>query len=250
VLLVRAAVPAALGLPGREVDVGLLAVVREHRVAPLDVAVVEDHRLGDVVDRARADLPLQEADPQHELSQRGRALVELDAAELLQRHRLALVAELALPSLAGCAEGLELVEDLALDALEVLERDVQEVAAAAGGVEHAQGAEPMMEAFDLGARLLQLRVARLPLEVLGLAREKQGGRLRVAPFLAQRLDHRRHDEAFDVGPRGVVGAEGVAFLGIEGALEQRAEDRGLDLAPVGLAAPSRLSICSRLSGRA
>jgi hypothetical protein len=31
-----------------------------------------------------------------------------------------------------------------------------------------------------------------------------------------------------------VGAEGVAFLGIEGALEQRAEDRGLDLAPVGL----------------
>lgn len=63
--------------------------------------------------------------------------------------------------------------------------------------------------------------------------EGDGGGFDRIPLDAQRLDDGRDDEALDVGPRGVVGAELVALDGIEGALQQRAEDRGLDVAPVG-----------------
>ena len=59
------------------------------------------------------------------------------------------------------------------------------------------------------------------------------GGLHFAPFGAQRFDHGRQHEALDIGARGVVGAELVALAGIEGALQQGAEDGRLDVAPVG-----------------
>jgi len=40
------------------------------------------------------------------------------------------------------------------------------------------------------------------------------------------------DQALDVAAGRVVGAELVALAGVEGAFEQRAEDRGLDGRPV------------------
>src|SRR3712207_7525945 len=39
------------------------------------------------------------------------------------------------------------------------------------------------------------------------------------------------DDALDVGARGVDHAELLALVGVERALEERAEDGGLDLAP-------------------
>ena len=65
---------------------------------------------------------------------------------------------------------------------------------------------------------------------------RAGRRRRCGPrshFLAQGLDDGGQDQALDIGPRGVVGAEAVALQGVQGAFEQGAEDGGLDIAPVG-----------------
>ena len=70
---------------------------------------------------------------------------------------------------------------------------------------------------------------------LAFVGEQQGGGLGVVPASAQRLDDGGQDEAVDVGARGVVGAEVVAFERVEGACKQRAEDRGFDFGPVGAA---------------
>lgn len=75
-----------------------------------------------------------------------------------------------------------------------------------------------------------LTVARALLVVV--EQPADGLRLHVVPILAQRLDDGRHDQAFDIGARGVVGAElGALALG-KGLLEQRPEDRRLDCAPI------------------
>ena len=60
---------------------------------------------------------------------------------------------------------------------------------------------------------------------------EDGGGADGVPFLADRLDDGGHDEALDVGAGRVVRAELVAFDGVEGAFEQRAEDGGLDVVP-------------------
>ncbi len=115
----------------------------------------------------------------------------------------------------------------------MFEGDVEEVAAAAGGVEHAQGAQAVMKAAEFGAGGVHLGVARAAVEFGGFVGEQQRGGLGVGPFAAQGFHHGGQHEAFDVGARGVVGAEGVAFGGVERAFEQGAEDGGLDFAPVG-----------------
>ena len=82
----------------------------------------------------------------------------------------------------------------------------------------------MVELADLGHRLLGL--ALLPVG--------QRGGLYLRPFGAQRLDDGRQHQTFDVGARRVVGSEFVPLARIEGALQQGAEDRRLDVTPVGL----------------
>ena len=57
------------------------------------------------------------------------------------------------------------------------------------------------------------------------------GDAHARPVGAQRLDDRRPDQPLDIGARRVVGAELGALLGVERALQQRAEDGGLDLRP-------------------
>lgn len=47
-----------------------------------------------------------------------------------------------------------------------------------------------------------------------------GGSADALPFGAERFDDGGQDEALDVGARGVMGAEFVAFARVEGALEQ------------------------------
>jgi hypothetical protein len=69
---------------------------------------------------------------------------------------------------------------------------------------------------------------------LPFVRQHQRGGLDMAPALAQRLDDRRQHQPLDIGARRVVRAERMALGGIEGALQQGAEDGRLDLRPVGL----------------
>src|SRR3546814_3091355 len=48
---------------------------------------------------------------------------------------------------------------------------------------------------------------------------------------AKRLDDRRPDQPLDIGARRVVGTQLGPLLGVERALQKRAEDGGLDLRP-------------------
>ena len=64
--------------------------------------------------------------------------------------------------------------------------------------------------------------------------QQQGCGLHIAPLRAQWLHDGGQDQALHIGARRVVGAQGVALGGVERALQQRAKDGGLHLAPVGL----------------
>ena len=90
------------------------------------------------------------------------------------------------------------------------------------------------------------RRPRLALACLG--QRCSAAALRIAPLGAQRLDHGGQHQPLDVGARRVVGAERVALGGVERALQQGAEDRGLDVAPVGARRRGSSSIWSRSSG--
>ena len=66
---------------------------------------------------------------------------------------------------------VERIEHLAFEALQVFERDVEEIAGAAGRVEHAHLAQAVMESVDLGPRGIEL----------AFVGEQQRGGLDVAP---------------------------------------------------------------------
>ena len=88
-------------------------------------------------------MPLQITYPQHQLGESRCAFVQLDAQQLLGRDGFAFQAQGAL----GFAKGFQLLDDFAFKALLMLQRDVQKVAAAAGWVKHAQGAELVVKAL-------------------------------------------------------------------------------------------------------
>src|ERR1039458_3433272 len=91
---------------------------------------------------------------------------------------------------------------------------VQEVAGAASRVEDFDGAETLTEiGEDSGGR-----------GRLAGALQSEGGGLRVAPVLPERLDDGGDDEALHVGARGVVRAEPVALAFIQGAFKQKDEN--------------------------
>ena len=54
----------------------------------------------------------------------------------------------------------------------------------------------------------------------------------MPPFVAQRLDHRGDNKPLDVGARGEVRAKTLAFVRVQRLFEQRAEDRGVNVALV------------------
>ena len=122
------------------------------------------------------------------------------------------------------SHGKVTAQDLALQALEMFQGHVEEVAGAAGGVQHPHIGKPHLEGGD---QLDGLRV-------LALLVQGEGRAVHRGPLLAQGLDDGGQDQPFHIGPRGVVGAELVALLGVQGAFEQGAEDGGLHMAPVGL----------------
>lgn len=54
------------------------------------------------------------------------------------------------------------------------------------------------------------------------------------PIGAKRLDHSRHHQPLDIGPRRVMRPQLGALLRVQRAFEQGAEDGGFDLGPVSL----------------
>ena len=168
----------------------------------------------------RAEMPLQIADPQHQLGDGGGAGVDLDAEELARIDGMSFERGKTLLS----AEGGQRLQHFAFEPFHQFERDVKEVAGTAGGVEHADLAQAGVEGGDTGCGLVVAAFFLLPLS----------GREGLVPFRAQRLQHCCHDKAFDIGARGVMGAKASALCRVERLFEQGAEDRGFDLAPIGL----------------
>ncbi len=54
----------------------------------------------------------------------------------------------------------------------------------------------------------------------------------LGPLLAEGFDDRRQHQPLDVGPGSKVSAQLVPLVLVEGSLEERSEDRGLDLTPL------------------
>jgi hypothetical protein len=100
-----------------------------------------------------AEVPLQVADPQHEFGDGGGARVEFDAEELMRIDGVGLQLQLHV-----LAELRGEVEHLAFEDFHLLQGDVEEVAAAAGGIEHAEAAELVMEGQDYLLRLLHVGI--------------------------------------------------------------------------------------------
>ncbi len=213
----------------------------------LNVAVIVHHRLNHAGAAISADVPLQKAYPQHQLGQRSGALVQLHPAQLLQGHGLAAQVQRIL----RIAQGVELVQHLALQALEVLQRHIQKVGTAAGRVQHTQGTQPVQKILDLLTRLgplgthggvvavqrgkvfFDLDFGRVRLQLGGLVRQQQGSGLGVGPLGAQGLNHGGQHQALHIGARRVMCAQGVALGGVQRTLQQSAKNSRLHLAPIG-----------------
>ena len=79
-----------------------------------------------------------------------------------------------------------------------------------------------MKRIHLGAGFFQVAGAGLG----------EGGGADMFPFGAERFNDGRQNEALNIGARREVRAKLVAFVGIQGAFQQRAENGGFDVAPI------------------
>ena len=198
-----------------------LAAVRvEQGVAVLDaVERPEDRFTGDVP--AIAATPLDIADPHRGARQFGGELVDFDAADVLR------------PGEHGqggrIAQLLGIDVELFLHVAQRLERQVKEIARAAGRIEHAEGNEPLDEPVIAGAALLK-RLATCPFALTG-----GDGRLNGVPFGKQGLSDQRADEFADGTGVSVMGTEGSTGGWVQTALEEGAKNGWVDGPPVAVA---------------
>ena len=192
----RPPIPTRHRLP-ISIDQRLHPVIRQHRVAALDVVELLDHRLRRQHVATGAEMPLQITDPQHHVGDGGGAGIDLDAEELVRIDGEA-------GELQRClffAEAFEGIENFPLQTLEMFKGDVQKVAAAAGGIENPQRTELVVELLDQSDGAV----------TVPLPGQSHARRQHRVPIGAQRLDHRRQHQSLDVFARRVVGAEMVAF---------------------------------------
>ena len=120
-----------------------------------------------------------------------------------------------------------------LQVLERVQRQIKEVAGAAGRVEHREAPQTFEEGAQQPLRLG--KPARPRRFRLGRARAVETGGnlgLRSLPFREPGADDHRLDDAHDLVAVGVVRAELRALVRVEPALEERAQYRGVDLRPV------------------
>ncbi len=111
---------------------------------------------------------------------------------------------------------------LALQALHVLQGDVQEVPRAARRVEYPHLAQPAVKGLQLGRGGVGL----------ALLVESQRRDLDRRPLLAQGLHHGGEHQALHVGSGGVVRPQLVALRRVQRPLQQGAEDSRFHLLPV------------------
>ena len=114
------------------------------------------------------------------------------------------------------------IDDFFFQIQQSAQGEIEEVAAAAGGVEHAEGGEAAAEGYQRCKGVIAFFTFE---QFFGIS-------LDGLPFAAQGLEEDGLDDAQDIGGGSVVGAELGALGGIEGALEEGAEDGGVDIAPV------------------
>jgi hypothetical protein len=165
-------------------------------------------------------VPLEVTDPEDEVRDDCGARVEFKPEELVGIYGEAGMFE----GLLGLSKGIEGFEDFAFESLHVFESDVKEVSGAAGGVEDAGVAELFVEGaggFDCGGSVAGVDV---------LGDDGEG----IAPVVAEGLDEGGDNEALDVGAGSVVGSEGMALVGVEGAFQEGSEDGGFYVAPAGV----------------
>ena len=117
-----------------------------------------------------AEVPLQVADPEDNLGDGGGSGVDFQPQELVRVDGVALHFEQVL---AGAEVG-ERAQHFAFEALHVFERDVEEVAGAAGGVEDADCAQLVVEGADFCDGLV----------FLALVFQRGGGGLDGFPFVS------------------------------------------------------------------
>ena len=175
----------------------------------------------------RAEMPLQIADPQHQFGDGGGARVLFQSEELVRIDRMAREFGQCFLS-AEIGQGLE---HLAFEALHQFERYIEEIAGAAGRVQHARGAELVAKISHRFDRVLAAPLRLLPFR----------GREHARPIRAQRLDDCRDDKALNISARRIMRAETFALVRVERLLQQRAEDRGLHVAPIGRGGGAQLA---------
>ena len=168
-----------------------------------------------------AEVPLQIANPQHQLGHGGGARVKLQPQKLVWVYGQALAFQAA-----GLLKSVvQHVQHFAFQAFDVLQRHIQKIARAAGGIKHGDMAQAIVKFVQQGHGV----------GGFVFVAQQQGSSADVFPVAAQRLNHGGQHQPFNVGARGVVGAQTVALVRVERALQQRAKDGGFDLRPVGAA---------------
>ena len=202
------------------------AAIGQHGVPALDGVQRPQHRVGrrGVAVAAR---PLDVPDPYGHPGQLRRIRVHLQPQHHVRPHPRRFTRQ---------AQRLRLDDGAVLHVLDGLQRQVQEVAGAAGGVQHAEGAQPGQEGLEQRLRpcvRLVLSAGAIPGPRPGV--QDPGDALpRLRPIGQQRLADHRADHPFDHLGRGVVGAQLAALAGVQPALEQGAEDGGVHVGPVQL----------------
>ena len=120
-----------------------------------------------------------------------------------------------------------------LDVLERVQRQMEKIARTAGGVEHREPPQPFEKDAQKTLRLRALpRLRRLRRRRPGLRQTVRDLRLRRLPFGEPGADDHRLDDHHDLVAVGIVRAKLRALVRVEAALEQRAQDRRVDLRPV------------------
>ena len=120
-----------------------------------------------------------------------------------------------------------------LQVLERMQRKIEEVARSARRIQHGEVPQPFQESPQRPIHQPPLTRSR-PRRPRRDRAFETGGDLGACPLpLGEpRTDDHRLDDAHDLVPVGVVRAELRPLVRVESALEQRAEDRGVDLRPV------------------
>ncbi|MNS45411.1 hypothetical protein D3C72_778780 [compost metagenome] len=212
--------PGARDGPSHGVAHQFLARPRQQGVGLPDLLEVAQDRLGRLGVAKDPEMPLQIADPHHHLGDPGGVGVLFQPPELLRADRVSVQRQGAL-RLAHLGQDSE---HLAFQLLHHAHGDIEEVAGPAGRVQHADTAQVAVK--------IPHHAARPPLIARHI--EADGAGLDGLPVRTQGFHDRRLDQAFDIGARGVVGAQFRALVRGQGLFQQGPEDGRLHRGPVAL----------------